>query len=180
MCNLGQRAEISHLHLRIGDDFEIDAAGVFIDSLLHFGKIGQVAEAGSYTEAAECRGDQRVSVAEHVARCDDVFACSGHGHQRVADSGHSGAECNDIFGSGEILDLVFEIYDGRIGNSRIVRGRTAAAESIGHHVGVVKLIGGGVVDRHAQRIVSVRALETCVDCSCLFFHDICVMNLSQR
>ena len=164
-------SEVGHLHLRIGDDLEEEGAGAVVDGLLHGTEVGQVAEHGLDTKPPECAGDERVSVAEKVARGDDLLPSLGDSQEGVADGGHAGAERDDVGGAGECADLILEEGHGGVHDARIVWVVGTAAEGIGHADGVAKLVGCGVIDGHAQGAVGVRALKLGVDSLGLLLHS---------
>ena len=163
--------QVDHLHLRVGDDLEEEGAGAVVDGLLHGTEVSQVAEHGLDTETPECAGDERVGVAEKMARGDDLLPSLGDSQEGVADGGHAGAERDDVGGAGECADLILEEGHGGVHDARIVWVVGAAAEGIGHADGVAKLVGCGVIDGHAQGAVGVRALKLGVDSLGLLLHS---------
>ena len=117
MGDLGKLAKIGHFKLRIGNDFQVDAAGVSVDGGFNGLEVSEVNESGFNAEPGEGRVNQGEGIAEDMARGYDVFSGGGHGHERIGDGGHSGIEGKDSLSAGEGLDLVFEMIDRGVRNS---------------------------------------------------------------
>ncbi len=88
----GKRREVGHLQLRIGDDFQEDAAGIVVYGGLYLFYVGKVAKARLHAKTLQAGGQKGVSVAEEVARGDDVLALRSKSEYGVTDGGHSRVE----------------------------------------------------------------------------------------
>ena len=66
--NACQSGKVSHFKLRVGDNLKEDAACVLVYGSLHFFEVGKVAEMRSDTQTRQGLGEERIGIAEHVAR----------------------------------------------------------------------------------------------------------------
>ena len=67
VSNQGERLQICNLHLRIGDDFQIDATSITIHSTLHGPDVSQVTQSGGHSETRQRSGNERIGVTKQVA-----------------------------------------------------------------------------------------------------------------
>ena len=169
---LSQSREVSHLQLRVCYYFEKDAAGVIIHSSAHFVEVRKVAQMRRHAEAWQRLCQQRVGVAEHVARCHHVLSLLSERDECSRDSSHTRRHSRHAVGTGQCLHLQLQVVHRRVHHARVVGLLDASAESIRHHVGISKLVSQSVIHRHTQCAVSIALLKGGVDCNCLFLHDL--------
>ncbi len=101
MSHLSQRCEVGHLLLRVGDNLEIDAAGVLVHRAAYILDVGKVAELSLDAESTQCVDQECVGVAEDVTRSHHVLACLSHGEESVADGCHARADGDNVFSVGQ-------------------------------------------------------------------------------
>ena len=176
--DLCQLAQVSHLHLRVGDDLQKDAACILVDNSLHSLRISQICKLAAHTEFAEGGHEQRERVAKKMLRCHNILALCRKCHDRIADSCHTTIERNDILCAGEGLDTFLKVGNRRIFTTGIVRCVDTVAKGIAHRLSIVKLIGYCIVHRHTECIVSVAPLIGHMYGLCLFLHHLFINNCS--
>ena len=151
-----QRLQVSHLLVRIGEDFQIDTARIGIHRSHNFFGTREVDIFCGHTEAFERCVEQCKRVAKHVFGGHNVLPRCGHHKKSVADGRHTRSEGHNIVRIGEPTHSLFKETHCRISHARIVRQRVSATESIGHYCCIGKFVGGGVIDRHTDGTVRVR------------------------
>ena len=89
MCHFRDGFQVSNLQLWVGQNFEKYAAGVIINGFAHGFDIGQIAQMHLYTKTTQSGNKQRISIAEEMLGCNNIFALCCQRHEGVADGRHS-------------------------------------------------------------------------------------------
>ena len=177
VSHLGERLQVGHFQLRIGNDFKEHAAGILIDSLAHLFYIGQIAQSDLHSETAQGGNQQGIGVAEEMLGADDVLALCCKRHQRIADSCHTRIEGCNMLCPRQRFDAALQVGNRRILHTRIVRSLDLVSKGIRHDGCVVKFVSQRIIYRNAQRIVSVSAFVCHMNGLSLFLHFLLISLL---
>ena len=142
--------QVGHLQLWVGDHFQIDTASVVVDGGLHSRQVGEISQAGFYSEAHQRSCDECQGVAKQVTGGDDVLALHAYGQQGSADGGHAGIEGCNMLRPCQCFHPLLEMGDSGVGYPRIVRCFDPVAKDIRHLLCVLKLKGHICINRHGQ------------------------------
>ena len=92
-----------------------------------------------------------------MARTDDVFSLFGQCNKHRTDGRHARIEGHNVCCARYTFNAMFKIFNRWVAHARVIGGRNASAKHVGHRLCIVKLVGHGVVNGHAQGIVSIAA-----------------------
>ena len=175
----GQCTHIGHFQLRIGEDFEEETGRVLIEDRFELFGTREVAKAHFDPKARQGFGEQRIGIAEKMARGDHIGASRSERKEGGADGRHARIEGNDAARPGDGGHAVFEVGDGGIGHARIVGSRDAFAKDIGHGRRIFEFIRHTFIDRHTQGVVSITARIGAVNGTGVFFHVSCFVLMCR-
>ena len=152
------RADVGHLKLRIGNDFQGHQSRLRANGGRHVGGPGHVDIGHRHSPLLQRLLEQRIRVAEQVVRGHDVRSGPSQGKHHVGNGRHARGEGQDARCVGQRADPLFQLGDGRVGDAGVGMRQPSPFERLLHLTGRLELEGHAIVDGRAKRPVRVAVL----------------------
>ena len=146
--HLGYGLQMGHVAIGVAEGLGIDHLGVGLDGRLERLQVVYVQDGVADALRREGVGDEVERAAIEVVGCDDVVARLEHVLQRIGNGGCSAGHGQCGYASFEGGDALLEHRLRGVGQSAIDVARVAQAEAVGGMLGVMKHVGGGLIDGH--------------------------------
>jgi hypothetical protein len=163
MRDLGQRLDVADIAGRVADAFAKDRARIAVDQRLDIGRVVGFGEADMEAEARQQMRKQRVSGAVELWHCDDVGAGVGQVEERVVQSRLPRGDTERADSALQRGDAAVEHIDRRVVDPAVAKTWSFEVEQRGAVLGAFELVGGGLVDRHGDRLRRRIAVITAMD-----------------
>ncbi len=144
--DLGDRED---RELRVGQGLGVIGAGAVIGGAAESLRVGRIDEADLDALVLQRVGEQVPGAAVEVGRGDDIVAGAGEVLHRIGRGRLAGGHRQRGDAAFERRDALFEHVGRRVPDAGIDVAELLQREQVGGVLGVVELVGGGLVDRHA-------------------------------